>query len=428
MLAILRLTCCVLIAAGAATAGEIQIDPGPGGNIVVQRIDGRTAFVAPDQRDIQKGQWWFYWSFRLRAANAQPVTIVFSGQNPLGVRGPARSLDGGATWQWLGAGSVRTIQHEGKPAWSFVACVPDGKTEVLYAFCPHYRETHLRAWLAQQAPDAPLRVEELCRSRQGRPVELLRAGCLDRKRSRGVVLLTSRHHACEAMATYALEGFLAAVLADDELGRRWRENWEVLAVPFMDKDGVENGDSGKNRAPHDHNRDYNAEPLYPEVAAWMKLGQTLQARVVATLDMHCPWIRGQWNDRAYFVGPRDAGFWAKEQRFAAILARVRSGPIPFREQDCLPFGTGWNTGGNYAQGQSCSGWSIAAFPQAELVASLELAYAEASGVEVTADSARALGRDLARALAETLDEARPGRSSGRGVTSGAAPGVERPRP
>jgi len=186
-----------------------------------------------------------------------------------------------------------------------------------------------------------------------------------------------------------------------------------MAVPFMDKDGVENGDSGKNRAPHDHNRDYSAQPLYPEVAAWMKLGESLQDRVVAAMDMHCPWIRGEWNDRSYFVGPRDADFWNKEQEYAAILARVRSAPIPFREPDCLPFGTAWNTGGNYAQGKSCSAWSLTAFPQAELVASLELAYADALGVEVTADSARAFGRDLAHALAELLDQKRPAQRQGR---------------
>jgi hypothetical protein len=404
MFATLRFVGCLLAAVDVAAAEEVQIDPGPGGNIVVQRVDGRTVFVAPDQRDIQQGQWWFYWSFRLRAAAEMPVKMVFSGQNPLGVRGPATSRDGGMTWQWLGADRVQAFRHEGRPAWSFEVCVPDGHREILVAFCPHYRESHLRAWLDQQPKDAALRVEGLCRSRQGRSVELLRAGCLDRERSRGVVLLTSRHHACEAMATYALEGFLAAVLADDELGRRWRENWQVIAVPFMDKDGVENGDSGKNRAPHDHNRDYNDQPLYPEVAAWMKLGGTLQDRVVAVMDMHCPWIRGEWNDRAYFVGPRDEGFWKKEQQYAATLARVRSGPIPFREQDCLPFGTAWNIGGNFAQGRSCSAWAMAAFPNTDLVASLELAYADALGVEVTADNARAFGRDLAQALAEHLDQ------------------------
>jgi len=401
------IACLLLTLAAAATADEVQIDPGPGGNIVVQRIDGRTVWVAPDQRDIRQGQWWFYWSFRLRAPAETPVTIAFSRQNPLGVRGPAFSLDGGATWQWLGADKVQSFRHEGQPAWSFEARVPDGASEVLYAFCPHYREFHLRAWREQQSPDAPLAVEELCRSRQGRSVELVRAGCLDPKRSRGTVLLASRSHACEAMATYALEGFLSAVLADDPLGRQWQENWEVIAVPFLDKDGVENGDSGKNRAPHDHNRDYNDRPLYPEIAALMKRGTALQDRVVAVMDMHCPWIRGEWNDRAYFVGPNHEEFWNKQRQFAAILARTQTGPIRFREQDCLPFGTAWNTGGNWTQGKSCAAWAREAFPNADLVASLELAYADALGVEVTAASARAFGRDLARALAEMLDQRRP---------------------
>ena len=125
--------------------------------------------------------------------------------------------------------------------------------------------------------------------------------------------------------------------------------------------------------------DYSGAPIYPDVAAWMKLCESIRDRVVFSLDLHCPYIRGEWNDRVYFVGPRDEGFWKKEQQFAGILARIRSGPIPFREQDCLPFGTAWNTGGNFAQGKSCSSWAISAFPHAELVASLELAYADALG-------------------------------------------------
>ncbi len=397
-----------LLALMAATgrASEIQIDAGPGGNITVQRIAGQTAWVAPDQRDIQPGQWWFYWSFRLRAPAETPVKIIFTGQNPLGVRGPAYSLDGGATWQWLGGDQVETFRHEDQPAWSFEACVPQAASEVLYAFCPHYRAAHLHAWLARQTPALPLEVGELCRSRQGRVVELVRAGCLDQARARGTVLLTSRSHACEAMATYALEGFLSAVLADDACGRQWQENWEVLAVPFLDKDGVENGDSGKNRAPHDHNRDYNEQPLYPEIAALMKQGVALQDRIVAVLDLHCPWIRGEWNDRAYFVGPNHAEFWNKQQRYAAILARTQTGPLRFREEDCLPFGTAWNTDSNWQQGKSCADWAREAFPRAELVTSLELPYADAMGVEVNADSARAFGRDLARALVEMLDQQR----------------------
>ncbi|MBI5388704.1 MAG: hypothetical protein HZA90_28925 [Verrucomicrobia bacterium] len=404
--ALVAFSTCPLL--GADDAFRVDADFA-GGNIQVVERRGDRVFIAPDQRDTQAGQWWFNWSFRLRAVAGQPVTFVFTGKNPFGVRGPARSLDGGTTWEWMGGSAVRSLQHDGQPAWSFVGRVPTGKEEVRFAFCPQYLESHLRTWLARHAKDPSLSVEALCRSRKGRPVELLRAGCLDQTKAHGVVLLTSRHHCCEAMATYAVEGFLETVLADDAAGRRWRERWQVIAVPFMDKDGVEEGDQGKFRRPHDHNRDYNTQPLYPEVAALMKLGASLQARVVATMDLHCPWIRGEWNDRVYIVGSSDKATWENQKAFGEVLQRVQRGPIRFRAADCLAFGTAWNTAKNTTQGRTCSGWTSERFPAARLTTTIEITYADALGIEVNATSARALGRDMAVALLEHLDTSSPSR-------------------
>lgn len=392
-----------------AAAFRIDADY-PGGNIVVERIQGRTVWVAPDQRDTVPNQWWFYFSFRLRAPAQTPVAVVFTGRNPLGVRGPAVSIDGGAHWRWMGAGAVRSSRGaDGRPAWSFDAEVPAGASEARYAFCPPYLESHLKAWLDRHRDHPNLAVETLVRSRAGRPVEMLRAGCLDRSRSAGVVIVTSRHHCCEAMATYALEGCLEAVLADDEAGRQWRKAWELVAIPFMDKDGVEAGDQGKYRAPHDHNRDYIDAPLYPEVAALMERGRRWGDCVRVFLDLHCPHIRGEWNDRAYFVGSPEPEFWEREKAFAAVLERVQEGPIRFRAEDCLAYGLAWNRSGNDPAGRSSSAWARSALPRAALVASMEIAYADALGIEVNAESARALGRDLGRALAAYLAAAGGGR-------------------
>jgi hypothetical protein len=281
--------------------------------------------------------------------------------------------------------------------------VPDGSTDVRYAFCPTYLPSHFGAWLESHRNDPALRVEELCRSRKGRAVALLRAGRLDEPQ--GVVILTARHHACEAMASYALEGFVSAVLADDALGRRWRSRWQVVAVPFMDTDGVTDGDSGKNRDPHDHNRDYNDKPIYPEVAAMMKLGEGMRPDVVAALDLHCPHIRGAWNEQAYLVGSSIPQVWAGQQTFAAALERTDIGPIPFdRKTGLLAHGQAWNTTTNYTKGRSFGRWAGETFTSARLVTTLELPYANASGVEVNADSARQFGRRLAAALADHLDE------------------------
>ncbi len=388
---------------GAEPGKGVRIDADyPSGNIVVQRIDGDTAFVAPDQRDTQKGQWWFYWSFRLRGTAGQSANVVFTGKNPIGVRGPAMSEDSGVTWRWLGASAVKSAQIDGKPTWSFAAVVPKDAVDVRYAFCPPYNQSHLQAFLEGHQQSSSPRVEELCRSRKGRAVELIRAGQLDTAKAQGIVLLTSRHHCCETMATYAMEGFLAAVLADDELGRRWRERWQVIAIPFIDKDGVEDGDQGKYRDPHDHNRDYNEKPIYPETAALMKLGVGIKGRVAAMLDLHCPHIRGEWNDRVYIVGAEPPAVWEGQLAFARTLERVQTGPLVFRAKDCLAFGTAWNTAANTTAGRSAAQWGREAFPEARLITTIEIAYADALGKEVNAESARALGRDLARAVAEQL--------------------------
>lgn len=49
-----------------------------------------------------------------------------------------------------------------------------------------------------------------------------------------------------------------------------------------------------NRIPHDHNRDYSDNSLYPEVDAIRKFVPTWSdGRLRFALDVHDPWIRGE---------------------------------------------------------------------------------------------------------------------------------------
>jgi hypothetical protein len=386
-----------------AAEPSFQIDADlSGGNVRVVRQEEGVFTLEPDLRDTQ--DWWFHFHFRLRGPVGEAVTIRFEGRNPIGVLGPAVSVDEGRSWKWLGAEAVQASKSNGKSSWSFQAVVPHGAAEARFAFAPVYLESHLREWLEQHSPNPALQVAELCRSRKGRGVELIRAGCLDPSKARGIILLSSRHHACESMASHTMEGLLASALGDDDLGRRWRENWLILALPFADKDGVEEGDQGKNRRPHDHNRDYNTVPLYPEIAAWMQLGESLKKKVVFSLDLHCPYIRGTWNDRVYIAGSAAPAWESKQRAFAGELEKVRRGPLPFTaSQGYLPFGEAWNTGANYTAGRSNGRWSEETFANARFAGTLEIPYAEVLGVEVNADSARAFGRDLALAILQYLD-------------------------
>ena len=164
------------------------------------------------------------------------------------------------------------------------------------------------------------------------------------------ILLTSRHHAGETMATHAMEGFLRAVLADDRFGRTFRQHVAVFAVPFVNKDGVEEGDQGKNRVPHDHARDDQPPGIYPETIALRAL--LLREKPAFVLDLHCPWLRGNSNETSYMVGIGIARMDHEMERFADQLEAERVPQAPYFKQNNIPFGTSWNTAQNYTQGRT----------------------------------------------------------------------------
>ena len=391
------MACFVVSALGgfAAVCVDAQV---PAGNVVVEKIDGDTVCVRPDLRDTQGD--WFYWAFRVQGAAGRTLAFRFHGAYNgavVGTRGPVVSLDRGRTWAYA---CEKTCTQTG-----FTYAFPRDAGEVWFYECHPYHQADWEAFLARHAADrgTAFETDVLCKTKKGRDVERARFGCLANPKY--TLLLTSRHHASESVATYALEGFLEAVLARDGLGAWLRANVEVMTVPFMDKDGCADGDQGKNRKPHDHNRDYT-EFLHPETkatVAWIKerTGNGLDV----WLDLHCPWIRGHYNEFVYSPLKRDVNHrnGAAERRFDALLEKVQGGSLKYKASDDLPYGQAWNTGGNYAKGWSSINWAINTLPEIRLGHTFEIPFATANGATVTPDKVRAFGRDLAKTLKAFLE-------------------------
>ena len=197
------------------------------------------------------------------------------------------------------------------------------------------------------------------------------------------------------MANYAMEGFLESVLADDDFGKLMRSKYTIDCVPFVDTDGVIDGDQGKNRRPHDHNRDYGDHPIYPEVAALQEF--LLTSKPFFALDLHCPWLYGENHEHILLPLPEEESFSRKAERFSQILEKKSPKEAPHFTRSDIPFGTRWNTGKNYAQGMSCARW-IRHFCQPEVGTTIEIPYAKATGVALTANAVRAFGRAVAESL------------------------------
>jgi hypothetical protein len=95
--------------------------------------------------------------------------------------------------------------------------------------------------------------------------------------------------------------------------------------------------------------------------------------------------------------------WARVTHFSEILQASIRGPLPYDPANNLPFGTAWNTGTSSGGRVSFGRWA-ATIPGIRLASTIEIPYANASGQAVSAETARAFGHDLARAIYTYLQE------------------------
>lgn len=376
-------------------ANGLNIDSDfPGGNIVVDEIVGDVVKLHQDLRDTEGD--WFYWYFWVRGAQNRKLTFQFTKSIAVGVNGAAVSLDNGETWSWTGKDSV----HENTFCFTF----PPDADDVRFCTAIPYFENDLAKFLSGFSGNDYLKLETLCKSEQGRVVELIRLGCINSE-PKARILLTCRHHCCEMIASYSLEGIMQSVLNSDSPETAWlRDNVEFLIIPFVDKDGVENGDQGKNRRPHDHNRDYGDLNIYNSVKAIKELvAEQGGGKLKIAFDLHCPYLKGgEHNERIYMVGSPYDIIWKQQQAFSEILAKFADNPLPFAPASNLPFGQGWNVANSYSAGKSFCKWAAESIAGIKLASTIEIPYSNVDGATVTQDAARNFGQALARSFGEYL--------------------------
>jgi len=299
------------MALGAGPTVAIRTDF-PGGNVVVVKAEPGAVQLAPDLRG---GMPWFYWYFEATADRPGRVNFIFPEKvagfvnGAIGYQGPAVSHDHGRTWQWMGTDDVQGN--------AFRYQFTKANEKVRLAVTMPYVEADYARFIKGHAANPHLARSVLTKSLKGRPVELVQIG----KPGPGVraVLLVCRHHACETMASFVFEGFLAAALSDTPAAVEFRRKYVLYAVPFVDRDGVEDGDQGKNRKPHDHNRDYGEGSLYPEIDAIEKLADSRNIQFLQ--DFHCPTLRMEDHQVMYFVGSKDtpAGNEENVRKYARMI-------------------------------------------------------------------------------------------------------------
>ena len=392
-----------LMAAAFGAYAEIAVDGKlPAGNVIVDGVEGDTVYVRQDLSTTDKSGW-FYWAFRVRGAAGRTLTFDFKKgyHTSVGVRGPLVTLDRGKTYSYP-CDDGGAAKH---PARKFTYAFPKDADEVWFYECHPYLRADWDAFVAAHKADlgSKFAVETLCTSRKGADVPRARFGCIA-KEPKFRIFMSARHHCSESMASWVLEGVAEAFLADDDLGRWLCGNVELMMVPMTDYDGVQAGDQGKNRPPHDHNRDYT-EFVYPETKAITEwIAGHAGGKLDVFIDVHCPWIRGQYNEFMYtpWKDPKILPSAEDEKRFSALLEKLQCGSMRYKASDDLPFGSAWNKGVNYAQGWSAVIWACHRVKGLKIARSYEVPFANANGAVVTPATCRALGQDTAKVFRALL--------------------------
>ena len=283
------------------------------GNICFVSEDGNNIYLKNEMRGTTKEKA-YYWAFCVEGAQGKTLTFHLEHEW-VGPWGAAVSRDL-INWSWT---------ESALDGASFSYTFGQNESKVYFAHDLLYTPSRMFSVFDELG----VKPQTLCKSLGGRDISLFKIG--DGKRN---IVLTSRHHCCESSGTYVLEGMIREYMQNPI------SDTNLFVVPMMDYDGVCMGEHGKDRAPHDHNRDYIADNIYPEVGCVMRYAE--QNEVLFAIDFHAPSHRVGRSDRMFIVRKMQH----LNERFDTIgsLFEKYSGgdAMDYSMKNDVPPNTGWN--------------------------------------------------------------------------------------
>ncbi len=290
----------LLLLTYASAAAELRVSTDfEGGSAKVEAIDqaARVIRFMPDG-DPQRG-WPCWWYLRVDGvAKDERITLSLAGSDrPTRNNGKDTSKPLAPSWAMP---ARATFSTDGK-TWLHTPAGQRDEARILYevtgtggpiwvAWGPPFTPRDTDALLAEAEKKLPAAKSfELARTREGRPVRGLRVSEATSPKPPGI-WVHARQHAWESGSCWVARGLTEWLVSDDAEAKWLRAHAEVFVVPIMDVDNAATGNGGKEAAPRDHNRDWDDNPVYPEVAAAQQRLRALvkENRLAVFLDLHNP--------------------------------------------------------------------------------------------------------------------------------------------
>ncbi|WP_236970211.1 M14 family zinc carboxypeptidase [Membranihabitans marinus] len=233
-----------------------------GGEVLLNKIDPITIQVVPHNQN--NGGWskiWWHFQVEGVAPNENIVLNVEKGSGY--VEQVFYSYDD-ENWALTNSGEI--IELEGKEYIQIHHVVRGDK--ISFAYDLPYRMKELESLLLPQLQGMPrVRVFDYCKSKHGRLVKAIQLKCTGKRSERKYgVWLQARAHSFEAGSSWVLHELTQWLISNHPLAMELRKTTEITILPIVDVDAVEEGRTGKNQKPYDHNRGWSEEVSHwPEV-------------------------------------------------------------------------------------------------------------------------------------------------------------------
>jgi hypothetical protein len=310
-----------------------------GGNVEGAQVVGQGHLRFAARAGSSPRPLWFYFCLEGAAVPAVRCDLVnadrcFGPREGWANARPVFSADGE---HWQRVARAEYIQDSDATG-QFTFTVPVVGPRTYVAYCYPYTTAPLLALLRELPHRQGLRVGELCRSVENRPVPYLRFG--NHESPRRAAWVIARQHAGETPASFAVEGFIRHFCRLEPPVLEALGETAFHIVPMVDVDGVFQGRYGKDERPMDFNRDWSDQPSRPEIAALARAiaASATKQRPALILDLHAS---HNGDTSCYLFGSGQdgrAGFpeWAGgEERFARLLAEEAE-VLGLRETDLRP--------------------------------------------------------------------------------------------
>lgn len=248
-------------------------------NVTQDAPDAFTALIQPENAPINNSPWY---AFQVGAETPQQIRLTLTYDDGDHRYIPKLSSDG-RTWTPIAPDAFMPDTTAGT-----ATLVLDVTPEPLWVAGQELiTSSVLHDWAGGLAQHPYVTLDSLGASKQGRPITTMTI--TENPASTDYVLILCRQHPPEVTGQLGCLTFLETVAADTPLAQQFRQQYQLLAVPLMNPDGVDNGHWRHNAGGVDLNRDWSAfnQPETKQVADFfLQLNENPRNHVHFTLDFH----------------------------------------------------------------------------------------------------------------------------------------------